>query len=103
MAGAFNSTKESQRRSRVAARKVDEAGGLVRDSESIRQQVDDLLDDRQDEFDRQYRQNEGDLQDLNDQVLRLDDKIIDLNEAVSLQFIALYLLGSTKTCISHNS
>ena len=85
--GAFNSTKESQRRSQVAATKVEGAGGLVRDSESIRQQVDDLLNAQQDEFDRQYRQNEGDLRDINDQVQRLDDKIIDLNEAVSYTLI----------------
>ncbi len=80
--GAFNSTKESERRSRAAQRKVDDAGGLVRDSESIRQQVDDLLSAQQSDFDRQYRENEGALRDLNDEVQRLDDDIIDLNEAV---------------------
>ncbi len=81
--GAFNSTKESERRSRAAQRKVDDAGSLVGDSESIRQQVDDLLNARQSDFDDQYRENEENLRDLNDQVQRLDDDIIDLNEAVS--------------------
>ena len=83
--GAFNSTKESRRRSRLAARKVEEAGGLVRDSESIRNQVDELLNAQQDDFDRQYTKNDEELKDLNDEVQRLDDKIIDLNEAVSLK------------------
>ncbi len=46
-------------------------------------QVDELLNAQQDDFDREYRNNEEDLRDLNDQVQRLDDKIIDLNEAVS--------------------
>ena len=64
---------------------MEEAGGLVRDSESIRKQVDELLNAQQDDFDRQYRENEEELRDLNDEVQRLDDKIIDLNEAVSLK------------------
>ena len=64
---------------------MEEAGGLVRDSESIREQVDELLNAQQDDFDRQYRENEEELRDLNDEVQRLDDKIIDLNEAVSLK------------------
>jgi len=80
--GAYNSTKESQRRSRDAAKKVEDAGSLVRDSEVIRGQIDDLLDSRQDDFDQQYRENENNLRDLNNQVQRLDDKIIDLNEEV---------------------
>ena len=63
----------------------EEAGGLVRDSESIRERVDELLNAQQDDFDRQYRENQEELRDLNDEVQRLDDKIIDLNEAVSLK------------------
>ena len=64
---------------------MEEAGGLVRDSESIRNQVDELLNAQQDDFDRQYTKNDEELKDLNDEVQRLDDKIIDLNEAVSLK------------------
>ena len=57
----------------------------MRDSESIRNQVDELLNAQQDDFDRQYTKNDEELKDLNDEVQRLDDKIIDLNEAVSLK------------------
>lgn len=82
VAGAYNSTKESQRRSAAAQAKVDRTDRIIRDSEYIRNQVDDLISNRQDEFDRQFRENEQSARDVDNQLNRLDDKIVDLNEMV---------------------
>lgn len=67
----------------MAQEKVDQAMDTVADSEAIRQQVDDVLDRGQADFDKKYQQNENDLRDVQDGVDDLNEKIVDLNEAVS--------------------
>ncbi len=79
--GALESIKESQRRSREAGRRVQTAGGILGESSTKRQQADDLLK-RNGEFERQLRQNENDLRDLDGRVDRLNSGIVDLNEKV---------------------
>ncbi len=84
MTGAYNSTKESQRRSLAAQSRVDDTENTVRESEYVRNQVEDLIADNQDDFDRQYQDNEQSVRDIDTQLDRLDDKITDLNGMVCM-------------------
>ena len=85
--GAFNSTRESLRRSRAAEYKVDGTEDTLRTSENIRQRADDLIEQNEDQFYRQYDENERELDTVKDEVERIDDKIVDLNEIVSKHWL----------------
>ena len=84
--GALESIKESQRRSREAARRVQSAGGIIGESSVKREQAEDLLK-RNSEFERTLTQNENDLRDLDRRVDRINAGIVDLNEKVSTIYI----------------
>ena len=84
LSGAYNITRESLRRSQQAEQKVDDAMDTVADSERVRQGVDDLLNRGQQEFDRKYQDNEDSIAQIKGGVFDLNDKIVDLNEVVSV-------------------
>lgn len=44
--------------------------------------MESLIQNQEDEFDRQFRENEQTARDVDDQLDRLDDNIVDLNEMV---------------------
>lgn len=80
--GAFNITREAQRRSQAAQQKVDQAGNTVRQSQQERRQVEDLIEDSKEEFDRKYQENELALNDIENKVTGLEDQIADINDLV---------------------
>ncbi|CAH1782676.1 unnamed protein product [Owenia fusiformis] len=81
--GAFNNiTKKAQEDSRKAQMKVDQTEYTVIDSSNVRQQVDEILADNQDEFDRKIEENDKKLDDIDSKVNDLDAGITDLNEMV---------------------
>ena len=81
--GAFNSIKESHRRSQEAQSRVDQTTDTIRHSESVREQVEELIRDKQSEFDRDFNSNEGSLKDLDVGVGNLSSRIVELNNIVS--------------------
>ena len=59
----------------------------MRQSESERARVDDLLTANQAEFDRKYQENEQAIRGVDANIETLDDKIVDLNEMVGARLI----------------
>jgi len=82
VSGAFNSTKESHRRSIDAQVKVEDALDTVTESEDVRLEVDVLIANNQAEFDMKYQQNEESLREIGSQVDLLNDRIADINDIV---------------------
>ena len=83
--GALESIRESQRRSREAARRVQSGGVILGESSTKRQQAEDLLR-RNGEFERTLRENANSLSDLDIRVDRINSGIVDLNEKVKFMF-----------------
>jgi len=82
VAGAYNSTKQSGRRSLEAQHKVDNTESIVQQSATTRDNTEALITNQQDRFDEQYHQNEKDIHDIDIQLERLDEKITGLNTMV---------------------
>ncbi|XP_071081967.1 laminin subunit beta-1-like [Haliotis cracherodii] len=80
--GAFNITREAERRSREAQRKVDETQRTVVDSKRTRQQVDALIDQRRDDFNNRLKENKASLDELDGKVSTLGGRLSNLNEQV---------------------
>ena len=80
--GAFNSTKESQRRSEEAQIRVDATTDTVAESADTRKEMEDLITDSKDEFDRKFNENEKNLKDIDNKLEEMDDNLVDLNEQV---------------------
>ena len=87
--GALESIRESQRRSREAARRVQSGGVILGESSTKRQQAEDLLR-RNGEFERTLRENANSLSDLDIRVDRINSGIVDLNEKVKFMFQYLH-------------
>ena len=81
--GAFNITLAAQRRSMAAEQQVRDAMGVVADSEYTRQRVRDILNARRADYDRQYAENEDDLDDIETDFADMKDRIQGLNNMVS--------------------
>lgn len=80
--GAFNITKEAERRSREAQQVVDGTGRHLADSERTRQRVEDLISARQDSFEAQLASNEQALNSLNRDVSDLSGRLSNINNMV---------------------
>lgn len=80
--GAYNSTLDSYRRSQEAQDQVDRTSGIVRQSQSLREKVDDLIDNGQDTFNKEFEDNEIKLRELDQVAKEQDGKITGLNEKV---------------------
>ncbi|XP_006825989.1 laminin subunit beta-1-like [Saccoglossus kowalevskii] len=80
--GAFNSIKESQNKSQMAQDKVDATEPIIEESEEIRDELNKLIKDRQDELDQNQKDNEDALNDLDNQLAGLEAKLKDVNEMV---------------------
>ena len=80
--GAFNLTLDAKRRSEAAERQVGDAMGVVGYSEDTRDRVRDILNQRGDDFQRQYDENEDDLNDIENNLDSMKDRIQDLNNMV---------------------
>ena len=82
LAGAYNSTLESERRSEAAQWKVDNTGALLDESVTVREQVDLVIEQQRDGFDDRYDENEAQMTQLTGEIDELDGRIVDLNEMV---------------------
>ena len=67
---------------------MDASDEIMRQSESERARVDDLLTANQAEFDRKYQENEQAIRGVDANIETLDDKIVDLNEMVGARLIS---------------
>ena len=85
--GAFNLTLDAKRRSEAAERQVGDAMGVVGYSEDTRDRVRDILNQRGDDFQRQYDENEDDLNDIENNLDSMKDRIQDLNNMVRRCFV----------------
>lgn len=82
VSGAYNSTRDSYRRSMDAQRRADLTTDTVRSSQQVRQSVDQLIRAHQSEFDRHYDSNEVLLRNLTTHLDQFRNKIRDLNDVV---------------------
>ncbi|KAK2178481.1 hypothetical protein NP493_542g02038 [Ridgeia piscesae] len=80
--GAYNSTLESERRSKAAQWKVDSTTAVLDESVTVREQVDLVIEQQRDGFDERYEENEAQLTTLSGEISTLDGRIVDLNEMV---------------------
>ncbi|XP_013782951.1 laminin subunit beta-1-like [Limulus polyphemus] len=80
--GAFNITKDAQRRSRAAEGQVKDATPLIYDSERQRRRTENLLEQAQGGYNKSYEENEAALNDIADQLDRLEGGITDINNMV---------------------
>jgi septal ring factor EnvC (AmiA/AmiB activator) len=80
--GAFNSTRESQRRSQLAQRKVDGTQSTVDESMKTRDVVERMIEDNEDSFNQKITENQQDLDEVDGQIGGLEDKIAELNKIV---------------------
>lgn len=81
--GAFNSVRESYNRSLIAQQTADSTAYVVRRSEAVRNQADEIIRIRKDEFDRQIDTNEMSIRDMNITITGISRSIVDLNTIVS--------------------
>ncbi|KAK7490606.1 hypothetical protein BaRGS_00018209 [Batillaria attramentaria] len=77
--GAFNITKEAERRSREAQQVVDGTARHLADSERTRQRVEDLISARQSSFEAQVADNEQALNSLDRDVSDLSSRLSNIN------------------------
>lgn len=80
--GAFNITKEAERRSREAQQVVDGTSRHLEESARIRQRVEDLIGSRQKYFETKVEENQRNLDSLERDVTGLSDRLSDINNMV---------------------
>lgn len=80
--GAFNITKEAEKRSREAQQVVDGTARRLAESEQIRQRTEDLINQRQADFDDQLERNRQNLDSLDSDVSDLSARLSDINNMV---------------------
>ena len=84
LAGAFNITKEAEKRSREAQQVVDGTSRHLAESEQVRQRTEDLISQRQADFDEQLERNKQSLDSLDSDVSELSGRLADINNMVCL-------------------
>ena len=84
LVGAFNITKEAERRSREAQQVVDGTSRHLTESERIRQRTEDLISQRQADFVDQMERNQQNLDSLDSDVSELSGRLADINNMVCL-------------------
>ncbi|KAK6176840.1 hypothetical protein SNE40_015066 [Patella caerulea] len=80
--GALNITRQAERRSQEAQRKVDGTAPIIADSERTRKRVEDLIAQNGANFNENLKRNQDDLDDLDNKVTSLGGRISDLNNLV---------------------
>lgn len=77
-------------KSRQAQRIVDGTQGTLDNSATTRQQVEDMLAQNMDEFNRRIQDNENNLNSIDNKVNGLGSQIADLNEMVCMSFSIMF-------------
>ncbi len=67
--GAYNITQESARKSQLAKQRADATQSDIGRSESVRRQAEELLDRNQEDFQKQFQENQEALEDLDSKVI----------------------------------
>lgn len=80
--GAYNITQEAKEKSEMAKNLVTGAEKMLKISKNVRTELDDLISNRKDSFDKGLEENEKNLNGLDKKVAKLDDKLMDINEMV---------------------
>jgi len=81
--GAYDSIRDSHNRSINAQRKVDSSDVILDRSEDVRDEVDKLIQEHTDNFEQEFDENQEQLEDLNNDLNKVNGKITDLNNIVS--------------------
>jgi methyl-accepting chemotaxis protein len=82
MSGAMQNIRDSYERSLEAQRVVDSTSYVRRQSESVRRDVDTLIRQRHQDFDRNFGTNDVTLRNISVRIDRFSDDIRDLNDVV---------------------
>lgn len=85
--GAYNITQEAKEKSEMAKNLVTGAEKMLKISKSVRNELDELISNRKDSFDKGLEENEKNLNGLDKKVAKLDDKLMDINEMVRIPWI----------------
>lgn len=80
--GAYNITKDSKRRSQVAANRVAEATNILRESENKRRNTESLIEQARGKHNLTYLENEADLQAVQAEVAKMETGLPHINELV---------------------
>ena len=80
--GAFNITKEAEKRSQAAQALVDDSERHIEASKSVRKRVEDLVNNRRQEFEDDLAENKQRLDALETDVTELSGKLAGINAAV---------------------
>lgn len=80
--GAFNITKEAQRRSRLAEQRIRDTIPVIYQSETKRRQTERLLDQASGRYNASYTDNEAALNDISKQISMLEGEIPNINNLV---------------------
>lgn len=71
----------------MAKNLVTGAEKMLKISKNVRTELDDLISNRKDSFDKGLEENEKNLNGLDKKVAKLDDKLMDINEMVRIPWI----------------
>ena len=80
--GAFNITREAQRRSQEAQMTVDGTNRYIQESQNVRERVEKMLEDNMDDFNKTLQNNQNALKELDMDVMELSGKITEINTMV---------------------
>lgn len=80
--GAFNITRDAQRRSRASEQRIRETMPILYESERKRRQTERLLEQVSGRYNASFNDNEASLNDISRQISLLEDKIPNINELV---------------------
>jgi coxsackievirus/adenovirus receptor len=80
--GAFNITKDAQRRSRASEQRIRGTMPILYESERKRVQTERLLDQVAGRYNASFNDNEASLNDISRQISQLEDRIPNINELV---------------------
>lgn len=80
--GAYNITKEAHAASMEAKQRADATEKIITDSDSIRRKTSEQLEQFENDFNKQFQQNQATLDELTTSVDQLDKKIPSLNTMI---------------------
>ena len=80
--GAFNITRDAQRRSRASEQRIRETMPILYESERNRRQTERLLDQMSGRYNASLGDNDASINDLSRQISLLEDKIPNINQMV---------------------
>lgn len=71
----------------MAQAKVDATQGMLNESSKIRTDVEKMLSEHRDDFNKKIQENEQQLSEIDNQVSNLGSRIADINEMVGLLIV----------------